>query len=75
MRPDRRKKIVPQTDSFLYDDKHTDYKKHHRFTGRASHNILENRNRPSRLETSIVVGVPIVPGFNDSEKDLKSIVD
>jgi pyruvate formate lyase activating enzyme len=68
-------KIAPQTDVFLYDVKHIDAEKHYRFTGQANHKILENLNRLSRLETNIVVRVPIVPGFNDSEKDLKCIVD
>ena len=66
--------IVPSTDIFLYDVKHIDPEIHLRYTGQSNNKILENLNRLSRLDTSIVIRVPIIPGFNDSEKDIQKIV-
>lgn len=66
--------IVPSTDIFLYDVKHIDPEIHLRYTGQSNNKILENLSRLSRLDTSIVIRVPVIPGFNDSEKDIKKIV-
>lgn len=66
--------IVPSTDIFLYDLKHIDPESHLRYTGQPNNQILENLSRLSRLATSIVIRVPIIPGFNDSERDIKTII-
>jgi len=61
----------------FYDIKSLDAEKHRSHTGVDNRLILENFQRlcDSFPETSIIVRTPVVPGFNDSEGDIKAIVD
>jgi len=61
----------------FYDIKSLDAEKHRSHTGVDNRLILENFQRlcDSFPETSIIVRTPVVPGFNDSERDIKAIVD
>jgi pyruvate formate lyase activating enzyme len=64
-------------DSILYDIKSMDSEKHKQFVGVSNAKILENfrlmcehfPNLPKRVRT------PVIPGFNDSEKDLRAILE
>ncbi len=67
--------VVPVTDLFLYDLKHLDAGKHRQSTGAGNGEILENLTRLSRRGASIIVRVPVVPGFNDTPGELKRIVE
>ena len=65
------KKIKTHTDLFLYDVKHMDPEQHRKFTGASNELVLSNlallRGR------AVVVRVPLVPGVNDDEENIRSM--
>jgi pyruvate formate lyase activating enzyme len=67
--------ILPLVDLFLYDLKCVDPRKHRRLTGVDNGQILENLAALSRSARSLAVRVPLVPGSNDSEKDLEQMAE
>jgi pyruvate formate lyase activating enzyme len=60
-------------DLFLYDLKLMDDARHRESTGVSSEPILENLQRLSRKRHRIVLRVPIIPGINDDEANLRQI--
>jgi len=64
-------KIMEYTDLFLYDVKHMDPIQHKKFTGASNELVLSNlallRGR------AVVVRVPLVPGVNDDEENIRSM--
>jgi len=71
------KKVCRHANSIFYDIKEMDPNKHKSFTGVTNKLILENAKKLSRFfpETPIMARTPIVPGFNDSEENIKAIAD
>jgi pyruvate formate lyase activating enzyme len=66
--------LLPHTDLLLYDLKHLDEQKHKQGTGGSNNRILENLRRVmAETQTTVWVRVPVIPGFNDSEKEIQSI--
>ena len=59
------------TDLFLYDLKHMDREAHHATTGAGNRRILENLEKLSALGHDIVLRFAIIPGFNDSEENIR----
>ena len=68
-------KIMPLVDLFLYDLKIIDPVKHRRFTGVSNHLILENLPKLSCTALSLAIRIPLIPGNNDSETDIKQLAD
>jgi len=66
-------KISKYTDLFLYDLKVINDQKHIKFTGVSNKLILENLKKLSQNQKRIIVRFPLVPGFNDDEKDISEI--
>jgi pyruvate formate lyase activating enzyme len=62
-------RINEYTDLFLYDLKVIDDEKHTKFTGVSNQLILENLKKLSD-SGKVVVRFPLVPGVNDSHKDI-----
>jgi len=62
-------------DLFLYDLKHIDNDKHIEYTGVSNELILDNLRKLVALGKDILVTVPLIPGYNDSEQNLKGIMD
>ncbi len=60
-------KIIPYTDSFLYDVKAFDNEVHKKCTGVGNKQILDNLLYLDKSGAKIEVRIPFVPGFNDSE--------
>jgi pyruvate formate lyase activating enzyme len=60
-------------DLFLYDLKIMDGSRHRTFTGYSNECILENLQALSRRGHYIVLRVPIIPGINDDEENLRQI--
>jgi len=60
-------------DLFLYDLKIFDAQRHRRYTGVSNELILENLTRLARLGHAIYVRVPVIPGINDDEDNLRQI--
>jgi pyruvate formate lyase activating enzyme len=65
---------LPYVEAILADVKHTDAMKLKAFTGGNSSLILGNLRRLEKSGTPVVVRVPLVPGFNDGESEVKDIV-
>ena len=63
--------VLPVTDLFLYDIKHTDSAQHRKLTGQGNELILENLRRLSERKARIEVRIPLVPGCNDSPENLR----
>lgn len=62
--------VLPFTDLFLYDLKHMDSDMHQKVTGVPNDIILENARNIARAGGSMQIRVPVIPGFNDSEKQI-----
>jgi len=65
-------KVLPTTDLFLYDLKHTDADLHRTHTGRSNIKILENLQHLSRLDIPIEIRIPVVPKFNANKSFMRS---
>lgn len=65
--------ILPHLDVFLMDIKHMDTAKHREFTGQPNAPLLENALRIAQTGQSLVIRVPVVPGFNSTEQEIANI--
>jgi glycyl-radical enzyme activating protein family len=66
--------ILPYLDQYLLDIKHMDAKKHQEYTGQSNALILENARKIAESNlTELSIRVPVVPGFNDTEKEIEAI--
>jgi len=68
-------KVIPYTDLFLCDIKHMDNDKHLQFTGVKNELILENLQRLRMVTEKIIIRVPVIPGFNDDEGNIRQICE
>jgi pyruvate formate lyase activating enzyme len=68
-------RVLPHVDHFLFDIKHTDSQKHKRFTGADTSLIQENLEKLVRAHPRIIARAPVIPGFNDTPKELLAIAD
>ena len=71
---DRFEQILPYTDLFLYDVKCLDNEKHKKFVGVGNELILANLEKLLTSGTHVWVRVPVIPGVNDTEEDMRRIV-
>jgi pyruvate formate lyase activating enzyme len=69
---DHLRAIAPFTELFLYDLKFIDDAKHRRYTGVSNALILSNLEALGRMHQRIWIRVPVIPGINDGEDDLKA---
>ena len=69
-------KFLPYLDTYLMDIKHMDPAKHKEFTGKENTLMVENAKKiaESRM-CELIIRVPVIPGFNDSEKEILEIAD
>ena len=67
--------MLPVTGLFLYDLKCMDPVRHKALTGVDNALILDNLRRLDAVGAKIWIRCPLVPGLNDSDADLKAIVD
>jgi len=65
--------VLPCTDMFLYDVKHTDIKLHKEHTGSPNRQIIDNLKRLSTCGIPIEIRIPTIPGFNADEKSMAAI--
>ena len=68
-------RMLPYIDLFLYDVKHMDSGKHKQLTETGNELILENLRRISQQRKPIWVRIPLIPGCNDSEENLRRIAE
>ncbi len=66
--------ILPYLDTYLMDIKHMDPQKHAKWCGKENTLMVENAMRIARSgQTQLIIRVPVVPGFNDTEAELLDI--
>ena len=66
-------KFIPHIDLFLMDIKHINSAKHAEFTGQPNERILENAALIARQAKRLIIRVPVIPGFNDTEAEISDI--
>jgi pyruvate formate lyase activating enzyme len=64
--------VRPLVDFFLYDLKLMDDTRHREWTGVSNVNILSNLMRLSELGHKILIRIPVIPGVNDDEENLRA---
>jgi pyruvate formate lyase activating enzyme len=65
-------KLLMEADLLLYDLKGIDPVEHFQNTGVSNEIILANLKKLDKMRKEIIIRVPIVPGYNDSERNIKS---
>jgi pyruvate formate lyase activating enzyme len=68
-------RVVQLVDLFLIDLKHMDSEEHKIYTGVANETILKNIGKLSALNKDIYIRIPIIPGINDGEKNLRETAE
>jgi pyruvate formate lyase activating enzyme len=63
---------LPFIDLALCDLKHMDSGAHQRYTGVPNDRILQNLGRVADSGTPIVIRIPVVPGYNGTEENLRA---
>lgn len=66
-------RLLPYLDLYLMDIKHMDTGKHEEYTGRGNELILENARRVSESGVELIIRTPVIPGFNDTQKEIGAI--
>jgi len=67
------KTVLPYTDMFLYDVKHTNERRHQECVGGSNLIIKENLKRLSECGVPIEIRIPIIPDFNADEESVSAI--
>jgi pyruvate formate lyase activating enzyme len=65
------KTLLPHLNLIYYDLKHMDGKRHREHTGADNRRILENFIRISKVFKHLQARMPVIPGLNDDEKNIK----
>ena len=68
-------KVLEEADLLLYDLKGMDSAEHMRNTGVSNRRILNSLKRIAGMNKPIIIRVPIVPGYNDSARGIKSMAE
>ena len=68
-------KLLMEADLLLYDIKGMDPQEHLRNTGVSNEIILANLKKLDAMRKEIIIRMPIVPGYNDSESNIKSAAE
>ena len=66
-------KLLPYIDTVLMDIKHTDSEKHKEFTTQPNELILENAKKIAENAKKLIIRVPVIPTFNDTEREIGDI--
>lgn len=69
------KQVLPQLDLVIFDLKHLDDAEHQRLTGVSNRLILENLRFLNDQNMRVVVQMPLIPGYNDSQDNLEAVFD
>ena len=66
--------VLPYLDTYLMDIKHMNSEKHLQFTGKRNELMLENAQKIAQSgQTDLIIRVPVVPTFNDTEAEIVAI--
>lgn len=66
-------KLLPYLDLYLMDIKHINSEKHKAFTTKSNERILENAQKIARAAKELIIRVPVIPTFNDTEEEIAEI--
>lgn len=72
---ERIERVAALTGTFLVDLKHTEKEKFNSFTGGDADLVMENLKMLADSHGSIIVRVPVIPGFNHTFSEMKNIID
>ncbi len=64
---------LPYLDTVLMDIKHMDPLKHEKYTTLRNELILANARKIAESDVELIIRVPTIPTFNDSEEDIRAI--
>ena len=67
--------LLSSLDLVYFDVKHMDSAIHRRLTGRGNELILANFARLANSPVELVARMPVVPGFNDDEENVRATAD
>ncbi len=65
-------RVLPCVDFFLWDIKQMNDEKHREFTGVSNRLILDNARLVSGKNIPIYIRIPVIPGYNDSEENIRA---
>lgn len=68
-------RYLPFLDLYLMDIKHMNSKKHEQFTSRPNELILENAKKIAENAKKMIIRVPVIPTFNDTEEEILEIAE
>lgn len=66
-------KLLPYIDTVLMDIKHINSAKHQAFTSQPNERILENAVKIAQNAKKLIIRVPVIPTFNDTEEEIAAI--
>ena len=67
--------LLPFVDLLLFDVKHTDAELHKKLTGKRNDTICKNLKRIADLKSPPVeIHFPLIPGYNDSQRNIDSLL-
>lgn len=68
-------RIIPHVDTVLMDIKHINSEKHKAFTTQPNELILQNAKRIADSGANLIIRVPVIPTFNDTEEEIRAIAE
>ena len=68
-------KLLPYIDTYLLDVKHMNPEKHKEYISKDNARVLENAVKIAKAAKKCIVRVPTIPGFNDSEEEIRAIAE
>jgi pyruvate formate lyase activating enzyme len=68
-------RCLGKVDSFLVDLKHTEASKFRDYTDGDLEVVLTNLKRLDELKENIIIRIPVIPGFNNTVKEMKGIIN
>lgn len=72
---DKLEKITQYTDLVLYDVKHMDSQIHKKLTDVPNEQLLDNLRKLSHENVEIYIRIPVIPGMNDSDENIKATAE
>jgi pyruvate formate lyase activating enzyme len=67
--------VLPWLDLLMVDIKTLDSALHRRWTGTGNESVLDNLRRLAGQDLPLIVRTPVIPGVNDTEKEIGAIAD
>lgn len=65
--------LLPHLDTVLMDIKHMNSEKHEAFTGKPNGLILKNARYIAENAKELIIRVPVIPTFNDTDAEIREI--